>query len=217
MASNKKGPPVYRIGNTGLRKPTVQRIAAQEQIRTTAPSSSVYAQVKSALDTWNTSTDAMASLSTQVQAAVQQLAQLRTRLSQAEAQFEIDERGYRGVVQLASQGKPELIESLGFTATTGTTPAGSTVATPTDLVGTPGVDPGAVHLKWQAPKGAHMYAVQMSVDPVTATSWQSLPGTSRRSLKIGDLISGARYWFRVAMVGAGTQSGWSQAESVTAR
>lgn len=217
MANRKNSKlPVYRAGSVPRSKATSDRINQQHQIRKTAPLSQVYPQVESTLAIWNAATDSMVDLLSQVHSATQQLSELRVRLAQAEAEFTLGERSYRGIVTLVSHGKPELITSLGLPALTGQA-VRRTVVTPTGLLVTVGVDPGSAHLKWQAPRGQRSFAVQMSPDPITPSSWKPLDGTSHRTLKVGDLTPGARYWFRVAMIGGGTQSPWTEPVSLTAR
>ena len=218
MARKKKGPPVYRMAAAVTHRTPALQIQEQHQIRATAPNSPVFGLVQETLKSWNSTTDAYADLLTQTQSAEKNLGDLRARLHQTEAQFRIEERGYRGMVQMASQGKPELIQSLGYSAITGRTATLATVSTPTDLVAVPGVDLGAVHLSWAATRlGKQAFAVQQSAEPATETSWVSLPGTGKRRYRLGDLRPGEVLSFRVAMVGPAGQSAWTAPVRVTVR
>lgn len=57
--------------------------------------------------------------------------------------------------------------------------------------------------------GAKSYVIEHSLDPPTATSWTHAAVTTKSSVTIGGLVSGTRYWFRVAVVTSAGQSGWS--------
>ena len=214
---NKKGPPVYRLAPFELAQKPPVLIAQQERIRTVAAQSPAFAQVKDALGAWSTETDALGALYAEVEAEAQHLRELRTRLHLAELAFRMGERAYRGAVQMASAGKPEVMQSLGYHAVSGRATPATTLPAPTDLVARPGADPGAVHLSWKAPRGKGTFAVQQSADPAQAGAWSSLPGTSRRTYRAGDLRPGLSLWFRVARVSAGMQSDWTAPVNVTVR
>jgi len=51
--------------------------------------------------------------------------------------------------------------------------------------------------------------IQRSADPPTANSYANAGTSTKSKSTAGGLISGQRYWFRVAGVGASGQSGWS--------
>jgi len=52
--------------------------------------------------------------------------------------------------------------------------------------------------------------IDACLDPATATGWMNLGIATSASKVIANLMSGKRYWFRVAAVSAGGQSGWSE-------
>ena len=58
-------------------------------------------------------------------------------------------------------------------------------------------------------KGAKSYVIERSPDPLTATSWVHETVSLKSSATVGGLVSGTRYWFRVAAVMSSGQSGWS--------
>ena len=216
MAKNKYGKPVFRLGALPAGQPAVQ-IREQAQIRGTAPHSPIYGQVKPVLDAWNGSTDAYQALLSELDSTARKLGELRAKVSQAAGQFHLDARCYRMAVAQVSKGNPELIQGLGYAAVAGKKPPAAVLAAPTDLVARPGVDPGAVHLAWKAVRASGAFAVQQSADPAAPTSWVSVPGTSHRQLRLGDLRPGQVLWFRVARVSTGKQSDWSLPASVTVR
>jgi len=69
---------------------------------------------------------------------------------------------------------------------------------------------GEIVLSWTPVSNARSYVVESSLDPATAASWTHVGIATSASKVINNLKSGTRYWFRVAAVGAGGQSGWSE-------
>ena len=76
-------------------------------------------------------------------------------------------------------------------------------------VGTNGY-PGRYLLSWHPLKGARLYEVQLSVDPPTATSWQTAEGVSAARLRIDGLPSGERRAVRVRGRVKGVLGQWSE-------
>lgn len=68
---------------------------------------------------------------------------------------------------------------------------------------------GEVDVSWNPVDGAKTYLIEQSPDPITATSWKQASATTKSKDTIGGLLSGTRYWFRVAAVGTGGQGAWS--------
>ncbi len=69
---------------------------------------------------------------------------------------------------------------------------------------------GEIELFWKSVPNARSYTIEASLDPATATSWTHVGIATSAGKVIGNLTSGKRYWFRVAAVSAGGQSGWSE-------
>jgi hypothetical protein len=63
--------------------------------------------------------------------------------------------------------------------------------------------------QWDRVSGARSYIIQISLDPPTPTSWQQALVVAVSHATLQGLISGTRYWVRVAAVNANGQSGWS--------
>ncbi len=80
---------------------------------------------------------------------------------------------------------------------------------PENLSITAGDNAGELDLQWDPVAGAKTYEVQISPDPVTATSWVSQPSVTRSKTVILGLTSGARMWARVRAVNAAGQGAWS--------
>ena len=83
-------------------------------------------------------------------------------------------------------------------------------APPQGLSATAGDHEGQVELFWKAIPNARSYAIEASTDPATPASWTHVGIATSASKTINNLTTGKRYWFRVAAVGAGGQSGWSE-------
>ena len=83
-------------------------------------------------------------------------------------------------------------------------------APPQGLSATAGDHEGQVELFWKAIPNARSYAIEASTDPATPASWTHVGIATSASKTINNPTTGKRYWFRVAAVGAGGQSGWSE-------
>jgi hypothetical protein len=80
---------------------------------------------------------------------------------------------------------------------------------PEALTPTAGDHDGEVDLSWDPVPRAKSYIIEFSVDPPTDTSWKHAGVSPRSSFTVTGLTPGTRYWFRVAAVSTGGQSGWS--------
>lgn len=93
-------------------------------------------------------------------------------------------------------------------STTASSSASETTA-PTGLSASAGDHEGEIDLIWDKVKGGRSYVLERSPDPLTATSWAHEAVTTKSSATVSGLVSGNRYWFRVAAVTSAGQSGWS--------
>jgi hypothetical protein len=98
----------------------------------------------------------------------------------------------------------------------GQPPAGNDAApigTPTqvlNLVLTEGDFEGTLDAAWDRVRGASSYEIQISVDPITPTSWAFKQSASKSSATISGLTSGAKLWVHARAIGAGNTPGpWS--------
>ena len=69
--------------------------------------------------------------------------------------------------------------------------------------------PGNTKVKWTAVTGAVSYLVEMSADPITATSWVQVATPTKASCDAGGAEPGKIAWFRVAGVNALGAGPWS--------
>jgi hypothetical protein len=107
-------------------------------------------------------------------------------------------------------GKDEtLITSVGI-ETKASRSAPTLPSVPQALSANAGEHEGEIHLFWRAVPNARSYTIESSQDPATANSWTHMGIATSASKVMTNLTSGKRYWFRVAAVSAGGQSGWSE-------
>lgn len=80
---------------------------------------------------------------------------------------------------------------------------------PAALAASAGDRDGEIDLAWDKVDNARSYVIERSADPPTASSWTHAAVSTRSRVTIEGLTSGTKYWFRVAAVGSGGQSPWS--------
>jgi len=114
-----------------------------------------------------------------------------------------------GYVESVAGRDDTLITSVGME--TKAVPSAATVpSVPQALAANAGEHEGEINLLWKAVPKARSYIIEFSLDPATASSWTHVGIATSASKVVTNLTSGKRYWFRVAAVGAGGQSGWSE-------
>ena len=114
-----------------------------------------------------------------------------------------------GYVESVAGKDDTLITSAGM-ETRAAPSAPSVPMVPQALSATAGEHEGVIDLFWKPVLNAKSYTIESSTDPATAASWTHVGIATSASKAISSLKSGTRYWFRVASVGAGGQSGWSE-------
>ena len=103
---------------------------------------------------------------------------------------------------------PTKWQAIGFTLRGDTTPVGA-LGQALNLVLTAGDNDGSLDAAWDALRGAQSFEVQISVDPVSSTSWAFNMTSPKSSATITGLTSGTRIWVRVRGVGAAGPGPWS--------
>ena len=98
--------------------------------------------------------------------------------------------------------------SAGFVVK-GAKSASTPLAQVTNLALTTGDADGELDAMWNRVTGAKSYEIQISVDPFTATSWQSKPSVTKSKTTLPGLPSGAKSWVRVCATGPAGQGPWS--------
>ncbi len=100
------------------------------------------------------------------------------------------------------------IESAGMSVRADAAPLGAPSQV-LNLVLTAGDNDGTLDASWDSQRGVS-YEVQVSVDPVSGTSWTFKMSATKSAATLLGLTSGARMWARVRAVGADNATGpWS--------
>jgi hypothetical protein len=111
-------------------------------------------------------------------------------------------------VENASGGDEATILSSGLSVRSKATPVGS-MSAPQGLSLTAGDKEGQLDGGWDPVRGAKTYIAEVCLDPITPTGWKSAGVTTKSSITITGLVSGSKYWVRVAAIGAAGQGPWS--------
>lgn len=111
-------------------------------------------------------------------------------------------------VEAASGGDAAKIQSAGMDVKAANAPLGL----PGQVLNvslTAGDAEGQLDAAWDRDRAAKTYEIQISVDPITGTSWQNRPSVTRSSATLTGLTSGQKIWVRVRAVGAAGHGAWS--------
>jgi len=111
-------------------------------------------------------------------------------------------------VQNASDCEAATILTSGFGVRHRGSPAGSLPA-PVGLTVNVNGSAGVMAFKWKRVKGAKTYVLEIAKDG-PEMSWEAVLTSGRPRARVASLTSGARYWFRVAAVGAAGRGGWTE-------
>ena len=112
-------------------------------------------------------------------------------------------------VQNVSGGDRVKIESAGMSVRDDAAPVGPPTQV-LDLVVTAGDNDGTLDAGWDPVRDASGYESQVSIDPISSSSWTLKQTASKSSATIVGLNSGTRMRVRVRAVGAGNATGpWS--------
>lgn len=137
----------------------------------------------------------------------QQMREKLAELGGLEAALRGDLRDLAAYVRNVSGGDEATILGAGMGVRRAKSPR--TMAPATGLEALPGEDSGEIDLSWTPVPGAKSYEVQGSPDPITATSWGHAGISTKATLTLTGLPSGARGWWRVRAIGANGPGAWS--------
>ncbi len=110
-------------------------------------------------------------------------------------------------VDAASKGDAQIIESTGFAVRSTPSPVGELPA-PTDLQVTPSEHSGSADLKWKSARGSVSYTVERAEDSASL-DYKVIGNCTQKAVSLNSMVSGKKYWFRVAAIGSAGQSAWS--------
>ncbi|HJQ26304.1 MAG TPA: fibronectin type III domain-containing protein [Blastocatellia bacterium] len=112
-------------------------------------------------------------------------------------------------IESVSGGDETMIKTAGVGIRSAAS-ASDDLSAPTGLSATAGDHDGEVDLHWNRIARARSYVIERSADPPTDSSWAHVKVVTTSSATVGSLTRGTKYWFRVAAISAGGQSGWSE-------
>ena len=110
-------------------------------------------------------------------------------------------------VDSASGGDATKIESAGFELRATPSPVGPLPA-PTDLQVLPSEHAGSADVSWRSVYGARAYTIERAAD-APALEFGVIGNSTKKQASLNSMVSGQKYWFRVAAIGAAGQSAWS--------
>ncbi len=108
-----------------------------------------------------------------------------------------------------SAGDAAKITSAGFSIRAGNTSVGR-LPQPVGLEASPSTHPGTMDLRWQGIRGARAYVIEKAADADGPSTWESAAAVTKPKASVNTMISGKKYWFRVAPIGAAGQGPWSE-------
>jgi hypothetical protein len=117
-------------------------------------------------------------------------------------------------VQNTSGGDPAKIQSAGMQVQAAPAPPAA-MPKVEDVSATGGDLEHECDVHWKPVKRKNNYIIEVSPDPVTATSWTQAGLPTKSKFTVTGLTSGAKYWFRVAASGTLGAGPWS--DPATAR
>lgn len=153
--------------------------------------------------------DALEEAFAQIQASRAKVTALTANQDTAEAKLDQRLTQLAAYVESVAGKDDSLIMSVGMEVKA--SPSTPTLpGIPQSLTAAAGDHDGELLLSWKSVLNAKSYIIESSTDPTTVTSWEHVGVATSASKTISNLKSGTRFWFRVAAVGAGGQSGWSE-------
>src|ERR1044072_4542172 len=193
-----------------LRKLSVtDKIAKGRQIVTGMTNNAHFANPNPPLSDVTTTLDDLEKAFALVQAARSEVTTKTVTQDNAEAKLDQTLTQLAGYVESVAGKDDTVITSAGM-ETKSSRSAPTVPTAPLGLSATTGEHEGEINLTWKPVANARSYIIEFSLDPATASSWTHSGVATAANKTLFSLTSGKRYWFRVAAVGAGGQSGWSE-------
>lgn len=193
--------------------PITEKIAKARTIITALTGNPDFTTPTPTLLVINGVTDDLETAAAKVQTTRQQLKSEVSKQNEREDIFGSTMSQLVGYVQSVAGEDEALIHSAGMDTKATTTKATSAPTAPPALSATAGDHDGEIDLTWDTVPLSKSYTIEKSGDPPTDKSWTHAGVSTRSSFTVTQLSPGTRYWFRVAAVGTGGQSGWSDPAS----
>jgi ribosomal protein L12E/L44/L45/RPP1/RPP2 len=185
------------------------KIAKGRQIVTAMSNNASFPNPNPPLSEVTASLDALTQAFSMVQAAKSEVTTRVVTQDNAAARVDQDLTKLANYVESVAGKDDSLITSAGM-ETKASPSAPSMPGVPQAVSANAGEHEGEIDLFWKAVPNARSYTIEASNDPATPSSWTHVGIATSASKLIANLTSGKRYWFRVAAVSAGGQSGWSE-------
>jgi len=194
-----------------------QKLTFAHETQTTAQTSPTFQgspALQAAMTTWQAATAGLAQNQSDISQTEQQLFTLRQQEVQHVFDYEVAAVNYGGIAQASAKGDASIVAALGLAVKVPGKPIVE-IAAPLGLqIKT--TKAGVEWLVWDKVPGAHIYVMQMSVDPATDTTWIAVPGGGRRRKLVG-LIHGQKYLLRVKALGTKLEGPWSAVLGITGK
>lgn len=196
-----------RLNLRGLSIPA--KIAKGRHIVTSMTENKNFASPTPSLTDVTAAVDALETAAAQVQSARSEITTRTATQENAESALDQVLTQLAAYVESIAGKDDTLITSAGME--TKAAPSAPTLpSVPQAVSAAQGDHDGELLLWWKPVANARSYVIESSTDPATTTSWEHAGIATAATKTITNLKSGTRFWFRVAAVGAGGQSGWSE-------
>lgn len=110
-------------------------------------------------------------------------------------------------VQTESGGDKAKIESAGFSVRAENTPP-SVLPAPTDLQAMASEFAGSADLSWKLDRDARSFQIERAEDAAELV-FRQIATATKKAAAVNSMVSGKKYWFRVAAVGPAGLGPWS--------
>jgi len=186
-----------------------ERIAKGRHIVTAMTDNTSFPNPSPPLTEISTALDELTQAFARLQAAKSELTTRAVTQDNATAKLDQALTKLAGYVESVAGKDEALITSAGM-ETKAPRSAPASPGIPQAVSAEAGEHDGEINLFWKTVTNARSYIVEASLEPSTPASWTQAAIATSTSKVISNLTSGKRYWFRVAAVSAGGQSGWSE-------
>lgn len=172
---------------------------------------------KNMLASWLTSADAL-DVNQKAQATARNtLVLLQSQEPALIVTYDTNANAFASTVQTVTQGDVAIATGMGMAVRASPTPAPTDIGVPAKVSISPLKKNGAPRLVWEAVPGAILYLAQLSMEPATNATWETLFGRGK-TRHLPPLVPGQHYLLRVAAIGRNSkQSAWSETVSIIGR
>ena len=163
----------------------------------------------------NTASDTLEKAYNEAEDARQIAKEKTAILNQREKEFNDILTKAGNYVENTSNGDETKILSAGMTPKSKAVYSDAVLPKPENLSVSTSDIANEVDFHWDKVEGANSYEIQICMDPLDTNKWEHAKNSTSSISKIGGLISGQRYWFRVAALNTNGESGWSNPVKIT--